>query len=308
MNKESVAVCVVTYNSSETVLETLDSILQQSYGSENIELIIADDASTDNTVEVIENWLSDFQHWFYCVQFIRHKKNGGLPKNTNAAWKASHSEWVKILAGDDLLAEHGIDDYVRFKNDHPQAQFIFGRMETFSKDKYQVKPVSGRSWTEFFTLGKDDQYQYMLTKSFNIAPVSFLNRNALEKVGYCDERYRLCEDIPLWLKLLKQGDSQFYCLNKVTVKYRVGDSISNQTTQFVNLNFKKEIEQIYSDYVYPNLTLKNKWLVVDRKLELMSLYIIYYMCKNKPCSLSSVVYNAFALLRPRYYLSKLGML
>ena len=308
MNKEPVAVCVVTYNSSETVLDTLDSILQQRYGTENIELIIADDASSDNTVTIVDNWLSDFGHCFYRVQFIRHETNGGLPKNMNSAWKACHSEWIKSVAGDDLLVEHSIDDYVRFKNDNSQALFIFGLMATFSKNKYQVKPVIGRSWTEFFTLGKAEQYQYMLTRAFNIAPASFLNRKALEKVGFCDEKYRLCEDIPLWLKLLKQGDSRFYCLNKVTVKYRVGDSISNQTTQFVNLNFKKEVERIYKDYVYPSLTLKDKWLVADRKLELISLYIIYYMLKNSSGFLSSLVYNVFALLRPRYYLSKLGRL
>ena len=308
MNKESIAVCVITYNSSKTVLETLDSILQQCYGPENIELVIADDASSDNTVELIESWLSDFTHYFYRVQFIKHKRNGGPPKNLNSAWQACHSQWIKSLAGDDLLVEHSIDDYVRFKNDHPEAQCIFGRMVTFSKDKYQVKPVVGRSWKKFFTLGMDEQYQYMLTNAFNIAPASFLNRKALAKVGFCDENYRLCEDIPLWLKLLRHGDSPFYCLNNVTVKYRIGDSISHQTSQFVNLNFKKEVEQIYMDYIYPNLTVKNKWLVFDRKLELMSFYIIYYVLKNSSGFLSSVVYNLFALLRPRYYLSKLGLL
>lgn len=308
MNKESVAVCIVTYNSSETVLETLDSILQQSYGPENIELVIADDGSSDTTVDTVENWLSDFEHRFNRVEFIKHKKNGGLPKNMNSAWKACRSGWIKSLAGDDLLVESSIEDYVQFKNAHVQAQFIFGLMETFSKDKNQVKPVVGRGWAKFFTLEKNDQYQYMLTKAFNIAPSSFLNRKALAEMGFCDEKYHLCEDIPLWLKLLKHGETRFYCLNKVAVKYRVGDSISNQTTRFVNLNFKKEVEQIYKDYVYPDLTLKDKWLVVDRKLELVSLYIIYYVLQNRAGFLSSVVYNVFSLLRPRYYLSKLGML
>ena len=308
MNKEPVAVCVITYNSSGTVLETLDSILHQCYGPENIELIIADDYSSDNTVEVVESWLSAFGHCFYRAHFIKHKKNGGPPKNINSTWKACQSEWIKSLAGDDILFEHSIDNYIQFKNDHPEAECIFGRMVTFTKDKNQVKPVVGRSWTKFFTLGIDDQYQYMLTNAFNIAPASFLNRKTLAKVGFCDEKYHLCEDIPLWLKLLKQGDSPFYCVNNVTVKYRIGDSISHQTDRFVNLTFKKEVEQIYNDHIYPNLTTKDKWLIYDRKLELMSFYIIYYVLKNSTGFLSSLVYNLFSLLRPRYYLSKLGLL
>ena len=308
MNKELISVCVVAYNSASTILETLDSILQQTYGAENIELIIGDDASTDCTVEVVDNWLSKEKNKFYRVEFIKHKENGGVPKNSNSVWKASTALWIKSIAGDDLLVESSIEDYVQFKNTHVHAQFIFGLMETFSKDINQVKPVGGRGWAKFFTLEKNDQYQYMLTKAFNIAPSSFLNRKALEEMGFCDEKYHLCEDIPLWLKLLKHGETRFYCLNKVAVKYRVGDSISNQTTRFVNLNFKKEVEQIYKDYVYPDLTLKDKWLVVDRKLELVSLYIIYYVLQNRAGFLSSVVYNVFSLLRPRYYLSKLGLL
>jgi len=54
MLKEKVSVAVITYNSAETVLETLDSIATQTYGTENIELIISDDASTDKTVHVID--------------------------------------------------------------------------------------------------------------------------------------------------------------------------------------------------------------------------------------------------------------
>ena len=49
-----VSVVVVVYNSSETVVETLDTILKQTY--RNIELIVADDCSTDDTVKIVKSW------------------------------------------------------------------------------------------------------------------------------------------------------------------------------------------------------------------------------------------------------------
>ncbi|MDR0890977.1 MAG: glycosyltransferase [Endomicrobium sp.] len=53
-NNPLVSVCVITYNSSKYVLETLESIKTQTY--QNIELIVSDDCSTDDTVEVCENY------------------------------------------------------------------------------------------------------------------------------------------------------------------------------------------------------------------------------------------------------------
>lgn len=55
MEQPLVSVSVITYNSAKTVLETLESIKAQTY--QNLELIVSDDCSTDNTVELCRNWI-----------------------------------------------------------------------------------------------------------------------------------------------------------------------------------------------------------------------------------------------------------
>ena len=55
MTEPLVSICVITYNSSKTVVETLESIKNQSYS--NIELVVSDDCSPDNTVELVQQWL-----------------------------------------------------------------------------------------------------------------------------------------------------------------------------------------------------------------------------------------------------------
>ncbi|MBX9565837.1 glycosyltransferase family 2 protein [Aeromonas hydrophila] len=69
--KKVVAVVVITYNSAKTVVETLNSIVSQTYGADFIELIISDDASVDNTTNVIEDWLEQHGSSFYSVMFLR---------------------------------------------------------------------------------------------------------------------------------------------------------------------------------------------------------------------------------------------
>ena len=64
-SKDLISVCVITYNSSGTVIETLDSILTQTYGAENIQLIISDDSSLDTTTLVVESWLKTHSNKFY---------------------------------------------------------------------------------------------------------------------------------------------------------------------------------------------------------------------------------------------------
>ncbi|MGQ7094825.1 glycosyltransferase family 2 protein, partial [Escherichia coli] len=85
--KDKISVMVVTYNSEYTIEETLNSVLLQSYGAENIELIITDDCSKDNTVSIIKKWSVYNKNKFYRVVLIENSVNKGVSENCNIGWK-----------------------------------------------------------------------------------------------------------------------------------------------------------------------------------------------------------------------------
>ena len=89
--KDKISVMVVTYNSEYTIEETLNSVLLQSYGAENIELIITDDCSKDNTVSIIKKWSVYNKNKFYRVVLIENSVNKGVSENCNIGWKACTS-------------------------------------------------------------------------------------------------------------------------------------------------------------------------------------------------------------------------
>ena len=95
-----VSISVITYNSSKYVIETLDSAKAQTY--QNIELIISDDCSTDNTVEICKNWINDNKERFVRTELITVKKNTGISPNCNRANNAANGEWIKEIAGDEI--------------------------------------------------------------------------------------------------------------------------------------------------------------------------------------------------------------
>ena len=74
-----VSITVITYNSAKYVIETLESAKAQTY--QNIELIISDDHSTDNTVKDCRQWIEKNKEWFIRTVLITIPENTGVPAN-----------------------------------------------------------------------------------------------------------------------------------------------------------------------------------------------------------------------------------
>ena len=104
-----VSVIVVTYNSSKTVEETLDSVARQSY--HNIELVVTDDYSTDNTRDIIDRWVAANDDRFADVVKVYSDVNTGPASDANRGMVSSHGQFIKGMSGDDCLVENAIERY-----------------------------------------------------------------------------------------------------------------------------------------------------------------------------------------------------
>ncbi|MDX7817727.1 glycosyltransferase [Aeromonas caviae] len=295
MIKEIISVAVITYNSSKTVIETLNSILYQSYGANYIELIISDDGSSDNTVDVVRDWLFNNESAFNNVKFFANAVNGGIPKNINTAWQASTSQWIKSIAGDDILEVDCISDNMTFVSQHPDCSVVFSKMKWFGDiEKITPEPYH----ISFFKLSAKEQYRYLRYWSFNVAPTSFIKRDILPLVGFSDEKYRTIEDLPLWLKLTKHG-YKLYFLNALTVKYRISTSVSKSNLRYVNVPFLLDLIQINKDNKLPFIN--NPLDAVYRVEQLVMLHtkiLISKVCNNEKNKISKTLDLFSLFLRP----------
>lgn len=253
-NNPLVSVVVITYNSAKYVLETLESAKAQTY--QNIELIISDDCSTDNTVEICREWVEQNKGRFMRTEIITVEKNTGIPANCNRGYKEARGEWVKGIAGDDALYPNAIGCYVNFTKSYPIARIIHARADhyknifsssTLNKECFRGYPIA---FLEQECLDSRRQYNLLCLGCFIEAPTVFMQHSLWLETGGFDERIPLCEDWPMWLKVTKSG-VPFYFIDHPTVKYRVNQdsSFGKESVAFLFKRFFEIDNMIYKLYI-----------------------------------------------------------
>jgi len=299
-----VSVNVLMYNSSKYILETLESIKAQTY--QNIELIMSDDKSTDDTVKICEKWIAKNRDRFVSYQILVPDHNTGQSGNYNRAFRAATGEWIKEIDGDDLLLPNCITDLIKFASKNSEAKYIFGKMSSFTSDN--PKCITGCPIDEsFFKKDIPTQLEKLLFEGNCLqSPCSFYDRQYMLDINFQnDERIPNLEDWPKWINLL-QKNVHFFFLNKEIVLYRLFSGISTQNRSsslyFKNLALFRRYYQYPawlekgSDYALKRITeqeiqVHNELLKMDRFLERSRPTSSLASARGKKTSLFAKIWN-----------------
>lgn len=242
-----VSVAVITYNSEKTIEETLDSIYNQTYPT--LELIISDDCSSDNTVNVCKEWLSNKKERFIHSIIIPAKVNNGTSKNLNIAEAACAGEWVKPIAGDDILVNDCIEKYIKYITENNDVSYVFSRCKAFDAESEVCRKIDLRFDYNFFSLNINDQLKRLIF-DFNCIPAPTLFYNRIKSIDMDvknDERIPLLEDWPKWINLLKKN-IRFHFIDDVLVLYRVNGVSTNSMT---SVKMYESDRLFYFYYLFP---------------------------------------------------------
>lgn len=218
MNAPLVSVCVLTFNSARTIVDTLNSIYNQSY--DNLELIISDDFSTDSTIEISRDWLKKYADRFTAVQLLTIDHNTGTTANLNRGCRAAKGEWIKMMAGDDLLKSFAIERYLGYCEKNNMSVCV-SCVEFFGDTK--IIEAKKPNYVEFFNqykdLSREGKYDLLLYACALPMPGMFISKQLLEQVNYADESYAFAEEWPLFMKIFDAGFDIPY-FDEELVKYR----------------------------------------------------------------------------------------
>lgn len=216
-----VSVVVITYNSADYVIETLESIKGQTYPK--IELIVSDDASVDETITVVRKWIDVNKGRFVKYKVVESETNKGINFNCNRGIMEAAGDYIKPIAGDDLLSSDCIEKLLDYslKNN---LNFAYAKVIPFtnpSNPAYEAKLMENeRLMYEIFALDVKQQYRKLLT-GFNMYTIGlFLKKDFFHSIGGFDEKYKMMEDYPFAVKVTSMG-YRLNLLNNYVVKYRV---------------------------------------------------------------------------------------
>ena len=108
-NEPLITIGITSFNSEENIIRALNSAINQTW--QNKEIIVVDDFSSDNTVQIIQNYINNFE----IFKFFKHKKNYGYPEALNTIIRHSSGEYIAIFDSDDESLNERINkQYYRF--------------------------------------------------------------------------------------------------------------------------------------------------------------------------------------------------
>jgi len=136
------SVIMSNYNHSRYIGEALQAILSQSYRP--MEVIVVDDASTDNSVEVIQK----FADRDTIIHFIRNKKNMGAIYDIHKLLKLAKGDYIYAAAADDWILPGFFEKAMNVALQYPQAGIIFGQMLIFNAEGGGIGFEEVPNWKE----------------------------------------------------------------------------------------------------------------------------------------------------------------
>jgi glycosyltransferase involved in cell wall biosynthesis len=236
-----VSVCLITYNHEKYIRKAIESVLQQrtlfSY-----ELIIAEDCSTDNTRNIIQEYSKKYPS---IIRLILQEKNVGPENNFIDLLSSAKGKYIAYFEGDDYWTDNEkIQKQVEFLENHPEFVLVFHNVDVVSQEgKFisKVYPKKRKQVIKFIDLVKGDY-----TKT-----CSSIFRNDLRKLRPIFDKVLRPDDTTLYMLLL-DGSSAYYIEDSMAA-YRIHEggiwSTRKKELQLLySLDFLKRIIAYYNTY------------------------------------------------------------
>lgn len=242
-----VSVVIPTYNGSKTIQRAIQSALNQTHS--NIEIIVVDDCSTDNTSEVVKNIKSEK------IILIRHEvnKNGSAARNTGI--RSAEGKYIAFLDDDDEWLEQKVEKQLHYLN---------------SKDKDKWKAVitnniSDKGVSNIKREGNIKEDILNMRSSFAMGSSLLIKKEAIEEVGFFDEKYNRHQDQEFVLRYLRLY--KLAVLQESLLKRHPSSGIPNgdKLLEIKNIflsDFKEDIENLGPKKA--NKIYARQWLQVSK--------------------------------------------
>lgn len=225
-----VSIILPTYNGSRFIKDSIESIINQTY--KNWELIIINDCSTDNTLNICKEYAKNDNR----IKIFTNETNKKLPASLNIGFEKACGEYLTWTSDDNMYKENAINYMVEYLEKHLNVDFISSDFDYVDENNIFINTQMDRY---------PNRNLYILPR-FNVVGACFMyRREIINKVGKYDESQFLCEDYDYWFRIALCCNMAF--LNNVNL-YKYRESKYNLSSNNVE-KVKNKADKIRLKYV-----------------------------------------------------------
>jgi glycosyltransferase involved in cell wall biosynthesis len=247
-NRDLISVVLTSYNREHFILEQLDSIIAQTYG--NWELIIVDDCSTDESKEIIQEFIkknSDKK-----ITFIKNEKNIGVAKNFEKGLQIASGEYVAVCDSDDVWLDDKLEKELRFLKSG-NFGMVYSDLVVVDENLKVIKKSFIQSCLSYFCSQKHDSFDELINDNHIVGPTILFDAKLKQKIIPFSEH--AIQDF--WITIVCSLFSTIGFLDEPTVLYRQhsGNMVGASKLSIYSLIFHKN-----NDFLEKHLQLKRNGL------------------------------------------------
>lgn len=186
----SISIVTPSFNQGQFLERAIGSVLEQSYP--NVEYIVMDGGSTDGSRQIIERYADRIDYW-------QSEPDGGQSAAINAGWRRARGDVLCWLNSDDEYLPGTLNFVGEYMAGHPELWVVYGSWEAVDEQGRHLN-YAGRSF---------NRSVMVLSQNCIPQPSSFIRREAIESVGFLDERLRYTMDLDLFMRIAAHQSPKF---------------------------------------------------------------------------------------------------
>ena len=233
-----VSVCMPNYNYGRFIGQAIQSVLDQTFT--DFEIIIVDDASTDNSVSVIKNF-SDER-----IKFYQNEKNIGRVKNINKCLSLASGEYVTLLPSDDIYLPTSLEKSVEILDSNPEVGLAYSSGGTIDEDGVVIR--EHHPFSQDYIINGEEEFKRLIFANHISVLTAMVRRECYTTLGVFNEAVTGGADWEMWLRIsLNNYDIAF--ITEVLAynrKHSGNVSIYHSRTNLSGMNNYRVVKTVFS--------------------------------------------------------------